>query len=177
PPSVAVASRCLNPATAKSRVAALDRTLPRGQVKEPSLLYLPAELRNRIWMHTLSGMVFEVHCWVSYGVNSFSTRILNRQKNFLGLLRTCRRIYAEARLIPFKFNAFRIKTDQGLHAFLNGLEATKREAITDIHLVTWRAMHMVERLSDVPQPVLDKLALARLPGLKKLYVDVRIKST
>ncbi|KAF9730154.1 hypothetical protein PMIN01_12087 [Paraphaeosphaeria minitans] len=175
PPSFAVASQCLT-RTAKSRVAAFDKTLPRGQVKESSLLCLPAELRSLVWMHTLGGMVFEVHCWVSYGVNSFATRILNRQKNFLGLLRTCRRIYAEAKLTPFKFNAFRIKTDQGLHALLNGLEATKREVITEIHLVTWRALHMVERLSDVPQPVSDNLALARLPGLRKLYVDVRIKS-
>ncbi|KAF9729785.1 hypothetical protein PMIN01_11718 [Paraphaeosphaeria minitans] len=175
PPSFAVASQCLT-RTAKSRVAAFDKTLPRGQVKESSLLCLPAELRSLVWMHTLGGMVFEVHCWVSYGVNSFATRILNRQKNFLSLLRTCRRIHAEARLIPFMFNAFRIKSEQGLHAFVDTFEAAKREAIAEIHLVTWRAVHMVERLSDIPQPVPDNLALAQLPGLRKLCVDVRIKS-
>lgn len=157
----------------KSCMAALDTPLFGGTVKGPSVLCLPAELRNLTWVHTLSGMEFEVYCWPSCGVKSIATRVLNRQKNFLSLLRT---YHAAARLIRFKFNAFRIKSDQGLLAFVDTFEAAKREAIAGIHLVTWKAMHMVERWSDIPQFMPDNLALARLPGLKILCIDVRIKS-
>ena len=154
----------------------LDTSLPGGLVTGPALLCLPAELRNQIWKHTLSGMVFEVYCWPSHEAKKVATRVLNRQKNFLSLLGTCRKVHGEAKLFPFKFNAFRIKSDQGLLAFVDTFEAAKREAIAEIHLVTWKAMHMVERWSDIPQLMPGNLALARLPGLKILCIDVRIKS-
>tara|TARA_R110002003_G_scaffold3318_1_gene25085 strand:- start:31 stop:660 length:630 start_codon:yes stop_codon:yes gene_type:complete len=145
-------------------------------IQRLDLLCLPAELRNQIWKHTLSGMIFEVYSWPSYNIKKIATRILNRQKNFLSLLMTCRQIHIEANLSPFKFNAFRFKSEDAIPAFLDRFDASKREAITEIHMVTWRAMYMVESSSYFPKGVLEVLTLRSLPGLRRLCVEVRLKS-
>lgn len=161
---------------AQSRIVVLDTSLPGGLVTGPALLCLPAELRNQIWKHTLSGVVFEVYCWPSHEAKKVATRVLNRQKNFLSLLGTCRQVHGEAKLFPFKFNAFHIRKEQALSAFLDRFETPKREAIAEVHLATWRAMYMVENLNYFPTPLPDILVPSRLPGLKKLCVEVRVKS-
>ncbi|OAL42815.1 hypothetical protein IQ07DRAFT_667264 [Pyrenochaeta sp. DS3sAY3a] len=157
-------------------MAAPDATLSKDPVQRLYLLSLPAELRNQIWKHTLGGTVFEVYCWPSYDTRKIASRILNRQKNFLSLLRTFHQIYSEARLFPFNSNAFRIKSEDGIPAFLNKFEASEREAIAELHLVTLGAARMVEGLSYFPKTMPDLLALQRFPGLRRLCIEVRMKS-
>jgi hypothetical protein len=151
-----------------------DSTLS-GLTPRLSLLLLPAELRIQIWNCTLGGMVFDVYSWPSCDTK-LSTRILNRQKNFLSLLRTCHQIYSEARLLPFKTNAFRIKNEVGIPAFVDTFEVIEREAIAELHLVTLGAKYMTESLSYFSKNMPAILALQRLPELKKLCIEVRSKS-
>ncbi|KAH8696876.1 hypothetical protein GQ44DRAFT_733555 [Phaeosphaeriaceae sp. PMI808] len=157
-------------------MAGAETTLPSVPVQRPALLCLPAELRNQIWKCALSGTVFEVYCWPSYSAEKIATRILNRQKNFLSLLRACHQIYDEAKLFPFTFNAFRIKSEEGYSKFLERFDTQKREAIAEVHLVTFRAKHMVDGLGYFPKPITHMLALQKLPGLRRLCLEVRVKA-
>jgi hypothetical protein len=152
-----------------------DSTLS-GLTPRLSLLLLPAELRIQIWKCTLGGMVFDVYSWPSCDVKKISTRILNRQKNFLSLLRACHQIYSEARLLPFKTNAFRIKNEDGIPAFIDKFKVIEREAIAELHLVTLGVKYMAESLSYFPKSMPAMLVLQRLPGLRKLCIEVRTKS-
>lgn len=143
----------------------------------PSLLGLPLELRNKIWRYAIGGMVFNIHCWPSSNCGMIATKILNRPKNFGSPLRTCRQVYTETELSLIRLNGFRFKNEDAIAPWIDGLETPQREAIAEIHLVTWRATHMVDGHSSTLKSLSDILPLRELPGLKKLYVEVRTKSS
>jgi hypothetical protein len=146
-------------------------------VQQAPLLCLPAELRNEIWKLILGGTTFEVYCWPSYCPKKMTTRILNRRKNFSGLLRTCRQIYREALLFPLTQNGFRFKNEDGLGPWFDTFDRSKQKAIAEVHLVTWKAAHMVEGVNWSLKKIQDVLPLQRLSGLERLYVEVRTKSS
>jgi hypothetical protein len=143
--------------------------------QQAHLLRLPAELRNIIWGYALGSNTFDIHCWFSYSRERIITKVLNRQKNFLSLLRTCRQIYSEAHLLPYRFNGFRIRNEDAIIPWLNGLERSRLNTITEIHLVTWRARRMLEGTTFFPKPMTDVIPLQRLPSLRRLCVEVRVQ--
>jgi hypothetical protein len=158
-------------------VGVMETATSSRSIQQVSLLGLPAELRNEIWKLALGGRIFEVYCWPSYCPKRMATMILNRCKNFSCLLRTCRQIYHEARLIPLAYNGFRLRNEDGLIPWLDTFDKCKQEAIAEIHIVTWRAVHMVEGLGWSLKQVSDVLPLQRLSGLERLVVEVRTKSS
>jgi hypothetical protein len=151
-------------------------TSARSPVLQTQLLRLPAELRVQIWKYALGGKMFEVYCWPSYNYHKNPTRVLNRERNCLSLLRTCRQIYQEARLIPFTSNRFRIKNESGFQTWLDELDTSQQEAIAELHLVTLGAMQMVGHLYYVPKLLPTTQIIQRLPGLRKLCIEIRSQS-
>jgi hypothetical protein len=137
------------------------------------LLALPAELRAHIWKTTLGGGIFEVYCWPSRSRQRAATRVLNPQRNFAALLRTCQQIYSEARLIPLKHNAFQINSEDALQLCFDLFEPWARCAIVEVHLVTWRATCMIEGVSIIPRQIAELVNVRDLCGLHKVYVEVR----
>jgi hypothetical protein len=146
-------------------------------VSRIQLIRLPAELRVQIWKYALGGKMFEVYCWPSYNYHKTATRVLNRERNCLSLLRTCHQIYQEARLIPFTSNGFRIKNEYGFQTWLDEFDKPKQEAIAELHLVTWGAMQMVGQLDFVPDLLPNTPIVQRLPGLRKLCIEIRSQYT
>ncbi|KAF2622061.1 hypothetical protein BU25DRAFT_426018 [Macroventuria anomochaeta] len=70
------------------------------------LLCLPAELRNRVFAYILGGYEFKLQG--GWNGRCQARHILSDVggHGILGLLRTCRQIYAETRMLPFALNTF-----------------------------------------------------------------------
>jgi hypothetical protein len=138
-----------------------------------SFLRLPAELRNQIYTYILGGETFSVHCWRRYTPFGFATRILRKRRLFLALLAVSRQLHSETRLLPFRLNVFRFKSQDAFVSWLDKFALDQQEAIQNISLVTWMARHMVEGQSWRPKLLKDVLPMVRLPGLKRVEVEVR----
>jgi len=137
------------------------------------LLRLPAEIRNEIYAHALSGEIFEIHCWRRYTPFSFVTRIIRKQKNFLALMAVCTQLHEETRLLPFMLNAFQFKSQDAFQPWLNKFRPDQQEAIQEVHVVTWMARHMVEGEGWCSKALNDVLPVAALRGLKRVLVEAR----
>jgi hypothetical protein len=141
--------------------------------KSSAFLSLPAEVRNQIYAYTLSGEIFSIHCWRRYTPFGIATRILRKENNFLALLAVCQRIHAETRLLPFRSNAFRFKSQDAIKSWLGKFAADQREAIQEVHIVTWMARHMVEGESWMSKPLNAVFPVDALVGLRRVEVEVR----
>ncbi|KAF2831383.1 hypothetical protein CC86DRAFT_463281 [Ophiobolus disseminans] len=146
--------------------------MDRSRQNSPFLL-LPAELRNQIYASALSGEIFDVHCWRRYTPFGFATRVIKKRTNFLSLLSVCRQLYVETRLLPLHFNAFRFKSQDAFHSWFNKFSEDQQAAIKEVHLVTWMARHMVEGEGWISKPLDTAFPVERLPGLKRVEVEVR----
>jgi hypothetical protein len=149
-----------------------EATSAPSPVLQTPLLRLPAELRVQIWKYALGGKMYQVYCWPSDNYHKNPTRVLNSERNYLSLLRTCRQIYQEARLIPFTSNCFRIKNEAGFQTWLDELDTPQQEAIAELHLVTLGVMQMVGHLYHVPKLSPNTPIIQRLPGLRKLCIEI-----
>jgi hypothetical protein len=138
-----------------------------------SFLCLPAELRNQVYTYVLGGETFSIHCWRRYTPFGFATRILRKRRFFLALLVVCRQLHSETRLLPFRLNAFRFKSQDAFDSWLDKFTLDQQETIQNVHLVTWMARHMVEGEGWRSKPVNEVLPVVRLPGLKKIEIEVR----
>ncbi|CAI6281991.1 unnamed protein product [Periconia digitata] len=73
------------------------------QVKKPYDFFdLPGNIRNQIYGYVLGGAD-----WVLYSRSKFKAK--NGIKKPLALLETCRQIYCETAILPFKLNAFALR--------------------------------------------------------------------
>ena len=79
------------------------------------LLILPGEIRNKIYAFALGGDVYRLKPLID--PNSYPKPPPDRPVGFiqvcphpLGLLLTCRQVYQEARLYPFKSNTFSLSS-------------------------------------------------------------------
>lgn len=141
----------------------------------PSLLRLPAELRIQIFACVFTSPTpLSIHCWRRYTPFCLSTRVLQYPPRFLALLLTCRQIYSEARLLPFKCNAFRFKSQDAFEPWLAQFCPEQTYAFRTIEIVTWMARHMVEGESWVAKRVEDCLPIHRLRGLRTVLIEVRM---
>ncbi|KZM21894.1 DNA binding [Ascochyta rabiei] len=141
-------------------------------LKATTLLALPAELRNIIWALVLGDTTFDVKCKVQIPWGTTITNI-TAQTNSLALLRTCRQIHSETRLLPFRLNKFRFSSEDAFKPWLSKFAKTQQAAITEVHLVTWKARHMVESRGFVPRRVGDVFPIEKFEGLRTLRVEVR----
>jgi hypothetical protein len=135
---------------------------------------MPAEIRNEIYIHTLSGEVFNIHCWRRYTPFSIATRILRKQKNFLALLAVCHQIHEETHLLPFRLNVFRFKSQDAFKSWLGKFAVDQQEAIQEVHLVTWMARHMAEGEGWKSKPLDTVFPVDSLLGLRRVEVEVRV---
>jgi hypothetical protein len=138
-----------------------------------SFLRLPAELRNQIYAYILGGETFNIHCWRRYTPFGFATRIMRKRTLFLALLAVSRQLHAETRLLPFRLNAVRFKSQDAFDSWLDKFALDQQEAIQNVRLVTWMARHMVEGQSWRSKPLKEVLPVLRLPGLRKVEIEVR----
>jgi hypothetical protein len=143
--------------------------------RAPSFLRLPAELRNQIYTYILSGETFSIHCWRRYTPFGFATRILRKRRLFLALLAVSRQLHSETRLLPFRLNTFRFKSQDAFDSWLDKFASDQQEAIQNIRLVTWMARHMVEGQSWRSKPLEEVLPVVRLSGLKRVEIEVRMR--
>jgi len=140
--------------------------------KTPTLLTLPAELRNIIWALALGGTTFDVKCKVQIPWGT-ATATITTQANSLALLQTCRQVYSETKLLPFRLNAFRFSSEDAFKPWLNQFDKAQQAAITEVHLATWKAKHMVESRGFAPRRLGDAFPVEKFEGLRRLRIEVR----
>jgi hypothetical protein len=138
-----------------------------------SFLLLPAELRNHIYAYVLGGETFTIHCWRRYTPYGFETRILRKRRAFLALLAVCRQLHYETRLLPFRLNVFRFKSQDAFDPWLNKFALDQQHSIQNICLVTCIAGYLVEGAGWRSKPLREVLPVTRLPGLSKVEVEVK----
>lgn len=78
------------------------------------LLLLPPELRTQIFTYVLAGQTWKIRYDVRFGKTSNQSR----HHNALALLRSCRQIYAENQLLPFRLGLFSALNCVSLHRWL-----------------------------------------------------------
>jgi hypothetical protein len=142
-------------------------------VNVPFLFRLPVELRYEIYGYVLSHQIFNVLCWRRYTPFGFATRIIQKRKHFLALLRVSHQVYSETRSLPFTLNTFRFESQDAFHSWLDKFSVEKRVLIRKVHLVTWMARHMIEGQGWRLSPLHLVFPIDQLPGLRELNVEVR----
>ena len=138
---------------------------------KPSLLSLPAELRNIIYYHVLGSTTYTITCTVRipWGVSVKNTT----QKHHLALLLTNRQIYSETHLLPLHLNTFHFSSEDAFKPWLAKFDKHQQAAIANVHLVTWKAKHMLERRGFAPRRLVDVFPVEVFKGLRKVTVEVR----
>ncbi|KAF9699458.1 hypothetical protein EKO04_002099 [Ascochyta lentis] len=144
-------------------------------MKTPTLLALPAELRNIIWALVLGDKTYDIKCKVQIPWGTAITNV-TAQANNLALLRTCRQIHSETRLLPFRLNAFRFTSEDAFKPWLSKFDKAQQTAIMEVQLVTWKAKHMVESKGFAPRRLGDVFPIEKFEGLRTLRVEVRYTS-
>ncbi|KAJ4341965.1 hypothetical protein N0V95_007061 [Ascochyta clinopodiicola] len=156
-----------------SRAARFNDDDPQvATLKTATLLALPAELRNIIWALVLGDTTFDIKCKVQIPWGTAITNV-TAQKNSLALLRTCRQIHSETRLLPFRLNKFRFSSEDAFKPWLGKFNKAQQTAITEVYLVTWKAKYMVESRGFVPRRLGDVFPIDKFEGLRVLRVEVR----
>jgi hypothetical protein len=138
-----------------------------------------------IWEYALGGNVFdfsyESEIGTSIGLTTLrvtTTKSPAVPKKYSALLRCCRQIYAEASLLPFKANAFRI-TDVENYDWFEARLPVQRDLISEMHVADmvpgseqWEFNWVTRMWMKISSPLLslNKLPLGVLPGLKRLVV-------
>ncbi|KAJ4987365.1 hypothetical protein SVAN01_07103 [Stagonosporopsis vannaccii] len=140
--------------------------------KSSPLLFLPAELRNIIWTLVLGETIVSIDCEIRI---PWGIRVKNstaKQHN-LALLRTCRQIHNETRLLPFILNTFQFRSEDVFKPWLARFKPEQRLAIAQIRLITWKARHMVESRGFAPRKLGDVFQVEMFGGLRRVDVEVR----
>lgn len=140
------------------------------------LLSLPAELRNIIWSNVLGDHIFDIKCSVRipWGLSVANT---TTSPHSLALLRTCRQIHAETRLLPFTINTFQFKSEDAFKPWLAKFDSAQKAAIQHVRLVTWKARNMVESRGFAPRRLVDVFPVEMFMGLSEMEVEVRHTGT
>jgi hypothetical protein len=135
--------------------------------RESPLLRLPAETRNQIYESALSNPTYE------FGLEGRGRASNpNFEPHRLGLLRTCRRLYHDTRLLPFNLNEFQFDWSLTLRSFHDILTVAQRHAVRRVNFyfdfgfedVTWLARHSLNG----PQHI----AFGHMwPGVRKVRVE------
>lgn len=95
------------------------------------LLSLPPEVRNCIWAHALGNSMIQAYHrrWT----RSYRLRLKPPNRaNAMSLLRTCRQIYQETAILPFKLNTFTMSSAYNIQALETRLKPYQRAQITSL---------------------------------------------
>ena len=134
-----------------------------------SLLSLPPEIRNHIWTYTLNNTMIQI-----YSIRSNSYKLLLKpsdRNNPMALLRTCRQIYYETAILPYKLNTITVGTVHRLTALVRHLRPYQYTRITSLELQLDH--HNPEYLMRVWGPVAIAAQfpiLEKLPELRRIEV-------
>jgi hypothetical protein len=104
-----------------------------------------------------------------YDYCATSNNGIDKRKNRLALLRVCREIHKETKLLPFSLNQFHFDDFYKFHAFMIRLPTTKRQAIRAVRIIM--NLHIKEIFEDLRACGLSSLSDV-LPGLQSVQVIV-----
>jgi hypothetical protein len=145
------------------------------------LLRLPAELRVKIWEYSLGGNQILPSVWINEYMRDFHhpSNIYLRAEStentfhFLSLLRVCRQIYAEARLLPFSCNIWLFwgYLDYSWRAKEAWADLFHRMDEEQRHAIAWVAFESRRRKID--EPAEQKHYFSQMRILTGLKVVVR----
>jgi hypothetical protein len=124
----------------------------------PSLLTLPAELRNQIY-----NVVFEPE------VLTMKRRISQGNANAMALSHVNRQLYHETSLLPYQRHTFLLLCLEQLVDFLASRSEAQRRAIRSLSLGTWHGARY-KHSSDDEIVVEDLAFLGGLKGLEKVDI-------
>ncbi|KAH4935014.1 hypothetical protein HBI79_080140 [Parastagonospora nodorum] len=138
--------------------------------QDSPLLRLPGELRSRIWEYVLGG--YELR---SMDIKNSQQITIQRmvppfaeRRNGTQLLRTCRQIYTETALLPYRANTFVFYTYIPIKHDLKYMKAFQRAQIEKIQLYTDCLAGGIEPYKLMVALASDKLKV--IPGLKHVHV-------
>ncbi|KAH3989403.1 hypothetical protein HBI25_120030 [Parastagonospora nodorum] len=133
--------------------------------QDSPLLRLPGELRSRIWEYVLGGYELRSvyiknsqQITVKRMVPPFAERMNGTQ-----LLRTCRQIYTETALLPYRANTFILETLDTIKHELKKMKPFQRARIEKIQFEVNTNLFMLDT-------ALGKDNLEVIPGLKHVHV-------
>jgi hypothetical protein len=136
--------------------------------QDSPLLRLPPELRDRIWGFAIGAHVLRV-VYTNSPANKTVVKIqppFKENRNTLALLRTCRQIYSETALLPYKSSTYSCDLWQPLSHGLRHMKRFQRAQIEDLQVeldLPWSRNPV--RIQEL---CVDQLAI--LPGLKRVRI-------
>jgi hypothetical protein len=104
--------------------------------QDSPLLRLPPELRDRIWGFAIGAHVLRV-VYTNSPANKTVVKIqppFKENRNTLALLRTCRQIYSETALLPYKSSTYSCDLWQPLSHGLRHMKRFQRAQIEDLQV-------------------------------------------
>lgn len=129
-----------------------DSLLSKSFVSQQStspLLRLPAELRNKIYAYVFSGYRISViffpgggsFCYATLSGTELRFHSSGRKafKTIIAFSRTCRLLYAESRVLPYKYSTYRISLVLNFTFWLLRLDEELQDAV-------WGALNESQRL-------------------------------
>jgi hypothetical protein len=158
--------------------------------RESPLLRLPAELRNRIYDLVLyeGDYNFASHFYIKDDqdqddfLNFEGFKVDPKVPNRLGLIRTCRQLYAETVLLPFSLNTFVFRTHAMQYFFDSKTTMAQSRAIRaiELHLAISDGSIFLAHPKYTPMGATRESQVDRytvsfctaLPGLASIYVRV-----
>jgi hypothetical protein len=126
----------------------VDATLIGSRITDPAsptspLLRLPPEVRNTIYAYAFSGC--EIIAYYSYPQpqveSSGAGPSFERCKTLFAPTMVCRQMYAETRLLPYKYSEYDVRTCQVFEKWLDHLDEAARAMVwaklEEFHMVGW----------------------------------------
>ncbi|KAF2831381.1 hypothetical protein CC86DRAFT_138684 [Ophiobolus disseminans] len=155
---------------------------PKGAEKElvkrnqdSPLLQLPPELRQKIWEEVLGGKNFRCQIF-DYKIGKTERMVPPKTERAFGLclLRTCRQIYSETALLPYKLNIITFSHLSSFRHELMVLQKFQRSQVVGIHLEASRRSGILYPHQNFAKNAANyrKRNLALLPVLKRIHVLV-----
>jgi len=130
---------------------------------ESPLLRLPGEIRNHIYEHVLGQRTYAL--WV------YSFKATYTHPNDLALLRVCRKVYDEAKLLPFSLNTFCFPHFfKSYHTLMLGLDAAERQVIHTVR-ITFYLREAESLVADLHECRLDSLSQV-FPAVRSVHLHV-----
>jgi hypothetical protein len=139
--------------------------------QDAPLMRLPPEIRCRIWEYVLTGKTLRSVRLDLKGGRTVDWMIppMSERTHGMDLLRTCRQIYTETALLPYKSNTFTFAYYRMIEIDLRYLKTFQRAEITKIQVqVTDMAGLDIEIINQEKIGSLATVARHRLPGLPAL---------
>ncbi|CAN9348072.1 hypothetical protein CC77DRAFT_1019508 [Alternaria alternata] len=138
----------------------ISEITPRNSDISP-LLHLPGEIRNEIYQYVLNEGVYDF-------MDGIVSPTYECDERF-ALLRVCREIYNETRLLPFSLNTFHFGSFKVFHKFIIKFTTTKqRQAIRALDLEIWTQC-CIDHIEDFEIRQMYSLSDV-LPGLQSVDV-------